>query len=752
MKAKNDGRMERENKRAGNTIESLTSGLLAHVFSFLWFNEHTVVAAVDSTFREVCRSELLGKSMLQRLLFSLNQPLLGPITLNADIGMLLRRLSTFPTAVDTVSLNHTQGPRNINVIPSDSIHGDQRIIYQGGRKENNRSKAFAVAVSDDHFPCLLGTFIQPRFKNEIKLQNQGWVRPPKDMSGGKAELQKVIIRSMAPFAKVVRSKESDHILTLSCVAYFEAQIHQGSADTTTGLSHSSSKPKSSASLGMSDAPLMGLDDPSGSNCLLGNSNVQPYQLQLSIGLACALFPLRKRRPGFDKNSFGYHGDGRIYHANRNSIQTAPPFAAGDVVGCGIMYPPLGKHHGKLFFTKNGVLVAVLDIGVGGLLSLPWFPVVCLAPGIPVEFNFGVQRSFLFDVMTFEEQHLMEIFGSQQADVQSPGSSVAHFSGTSISSHHSSNSSNNHGHSNHSSPLSLIPRGDPWSYYKALAVEQENKQWTPRHPKYRNSNWDFNLKVNLGSRIPPTTAPSSSSRPGTAAAAAAAGGGSGTTSTDKNKTTTKRLRSGSIDLLDDSMLFNVHVASGGMDEGTSSRASSNAGSRRNSVGDLAAAPSSSTTRVSTPKSPPSAGKRGTTSLTTALHRTYSDETQEKGESGSVKDSRDGKDKDRKCSSGGGTGGGTGGGKNDPKTTRDRSKYRRRSLFLDSDLREATLLEISHTSRPAMGGSDASWEGTGEEDSEDEEEEDDEELASTCGQDAGSQDEWCVGVYCILYNPS
>ena len=545
------------------------------------------------------------------------------------------------------------------------------------------------------------------------------------MSGGKAELQKVIIRSMAPFSKVVRSKELDHVLTLSCVAYFEAQIHQGSSDST-GLSNSPSKPMSSASLGMSDAPLMG-----------ENNNVQPYQLQLSIGLACALFPLRKRRPGFDKNSFGYHGDGRIYHANRNSIQTAPPFAAGDVVGCGIMYPPLGKHHGKLFFTKNGVLVAVLDIGVGGLLSLPWFPVVCLAPGIPVEFNFGVQRSFVFDVMTFEEQHLIEIFGSQQADVQSPGSSIAHFSGTSISSHHSnsSSSSHGHGHSNHSSPLSLVPRGDPWSYYKALAAEQENKQWTPRHPKYRNSNWDFNLKVNLGSRIPPPTLPSSS-RSSTAAGT--------TTSTDKNKlTTTKRVRSGSIDLLDDSILFNVHVATGCMDEGTSSRASSNAGSRRNSVGDLAA-PSSSTTRASTPKSPPSAGKRGgttnlttATNFTTALHRSYSEETQEKGESGSVKDSKDGKDKDRKC-------GGAGGGKNDPKTTRDRSKYRRRSLFLDTDLREATLLEISHTSRPAMGGSDASWEGTGEEDSEDEEEDDDEELASTCGQDAGSQDEWCVYV--------
>jgi len=35
------------------------------------------------------------------------------------------------------------------------------------------------------------------------------------------------------------------------------------------------------------------------------------------------------------------------------------------------------------------------------LSLPWFPTLGLAPGIPLEFNFGHKRPLKFDVMAFE---------------------------------------------------------------------------------------------------------------------------------------------------------------------------------------------------------------------------------------------------------------------------------------------------------------------------------------------------------------
>ena len=325
---------------------------LAKILSFLWFDDHAIISLVSTALHEVVQSESLATYMLQRLLEYLNQPLRSPrISFNAEVRLALRRISSWPTAVDAAALNHSQGPRNVNIVLSDHLQGnDSRVVYREKRKEN-RSKAYAVAISDDHFPCLPGASTY-RFKNEI---NQGWIRPVRDGNpNNKAETQKIIIRSMTPFTKVVQINEIEQVVTLSCVGYFESQVH----------------PK--------DSTISNKD-----NINDDNDSHQLYQLQLSIGLACALFPLRGRRAGFDKNSFGYHGDGRIYHGSRNCVKVGPSYDIGDTVGCGVLYPPLGKQHGQLFYTKNGVLVAVMDIGVGGLLCLPWFPVVVRSSNIGV---------------------------------------------------------------------------------------------------------------------------------------------------------------------------------------------------------------------------------------------------------------------------------------------------------------------------------------------------------------------------------
>ena len=327
----------------------LPSEFLAKILSFLWFDDHAVISLASAALRQVAQSESLATFMLQRLLEFLDQPLRSSrISFNAEVRLVLRRISSWPTTVDAASLNHSQGPRNVNIVISDLIHGfDSRVVYREKRKEN-RSKAYAVAISDDHFPCLPGA-ASYRFKNEI---NQGWIRPVRDInSSNKCETQKIIIRSMTPFTKVVQINEIEQVVTLSCVGYFESQV----------------QPKDSISMSISSTKGDSIND--------DNDSHQLYQLQLSIGLACALFPLRGRRAGFDKNSFGYHGDGRIYHGSRNCIKVGPSYDIGDIVGCGILYPPLGKQHGQLFYTKNGLLVSVLDIGVGGLLSLPWFPIV-----------------------------------------------------------------------------------------------------------------------------------------------------------------------------------------------------------------------------------------------------------------------------------------------------------------------------------------------------------------------------------------
>jgi hypothetical protein len=317
---------------------------LAKILSYLWFDDHSIIATVCLALHDVIQSESLATYMLQRLLEYLNQPLRSStISFNAEVRLVLRRVSSWPAGVDAAALNHSQGPRNVSIVLSDHPSAnDSRIVYHEKRKEF-RSKAYAVAISDDHFPCLPSTNTY-RFKNDV---NQNWIRPMRDISSStKVEPPNIIIRSMTPFTKVVQINEAEQVVTLSCVAYFESQVQPKAVTSTMDTTIN--------------------DD---------NDSHQLYQLQLSIGLACALFPLRGRRAGFDKNSFGYHGDGRIYHGGRNCVKVGPSYDIGDTIGCGVLYPPLGKQHGQIFFTKNGVLAAVLDIGTGGLLSLPWFPVV-----------------------------------------------------------------------------------------------------------------------------------------------------------------------------------------------------------------------------------------------------------------------------------------------------------------------------------------------------------------------------------------
>ena len=320
---------------------SLGAKHLSKILSYLWFDDHAVIGTVCLVLHDVIQSESLATLMLQRLLEYVNQPLRSSrISFNAEVRQVLLRVSSWPTAVDAAALIHSQGPRNVNIVLSDHLLGnDSRVVYQEKRKEN-RSKAYAVATSDDHFPCL-PTSSTYRFKNEI---NQTWTRTIRDIN--LREPASIIVRSVTPFTKVVQINENEQVVTLSCVGYFESQVHPKVATSAIEISVNED-----------------------------NDSHQLYQLQLSVGLASALFPLRGRRAGFDKNSFGYHGDGRIYHGSRNCIKIGPSYDIGDIVGCGVMYPPLGKQHGQIFYTKNGVLAAVLDIGIAGVLSLPWFPVV-----------------------------------------------------------------------------------------------------------------------------------------------------------------------------------------------------------------------------------------------------------------------------------------------------------------------------------------------------------------------------------------
>lgn len=115
---------------------------------------------------------------------------------------------------------------------------------------------------------------------------------------------------------------------------------------------------------------------------------------IGVGFS-ALNVILSRLPGWEANSWGYHGDdGHSFSSQGTGRSYGPTFSTGDIVGCGLDFSC-----GRAFFTKNGVQLGhVFD-------NLPYnttqlYPSVGLrTPGEIVRGNFG-QRPFRYDIDHF----------------------------------------------------------------------------------------------------------------------------------------------------------------------------------------------------------------------------------------------------------------------------------------------------------------------------------------------------------------
>ncbi|XP_012233599.1 ran-binding protein 9 isoform X2 [Linepithema humile] len=96
-----------------------------------------------------------------------------------------------------------------------------------------------------------------------------------------------------------------------------------------------------------------------------------------------------RLPGWDKQSYGYHGDdGHSFCSSGTGQPYGPTFTTGDVIGCGV-----NLVDNTAFYTKNGHHLGI------AFTDLPpnLFPTVGLqTPGEVVDANFG-QLPFVFDI-------------------------------------------------------------------------------------------------------------------------------------------------------------------------------------------------------------------------------------------------------------------------------------------------------------------------------------------------------------------
>jgi len=135
-----------------------------------------------------------------------------------------------------------------------------------------------------------------------------------------------------------------------------------------------------------------------------DSNLEQQQNQrrhvsecVAIGLS--LQSSNSRMPGWDKQSYGFHGDdGGIFHSRGEMIRAyGPKYGEGDTVGCGVNYD-----NGGIFFTLNGNFLgyAWCSLGVVREGNTSLYPTVGVDSNCPLVSNFGNTRPFIFDLAGF----------------------------------------------------------------------------------------------------------------------------------------------------------------------------------------------------------------------------------------------------------------------------------------------------------------------------------------------------------------
>lgn len=115
------------------------------------------------------------------------------------------------------------------------------------------------------------------------------------------------------------------------------------------------------------------------------------QGHISVGFSSASVKIN-RLPGWEHNSWGYHGDdGKSFSDGRDGMQFGPTFTTGDTIGCGIDFS-----NRRAFFTKNGRFLDYVFENIGPTVPDLYPSVGLRTQGEGIRANFG-HEPFKYDI-------------------------------------------------------------------------------------------------------------------------------------------------------------------------------------------------------------------------------------------------------------------------------------------------------------------------------------------------------------------
>ncbi|OMJ29815.1 Ran-binding protein 9 [Smittium culicis] len=125
---------------------------------------------------------------------------------------------------------------------------------------------------------------------------------------------------------------------------------------------------------------------------------------IGIGF-CTVKVILDRLPGWDSDSWGYHGDdGNSFQCSGSGKKYGPQFTTGDIIGCGVNFI-----NREAFFVKNGVYLGVAFSNLDTSKSL--YPSVGMRTlGEEVTLNFG-KSPFVFDIDSYVHEHRLSMWRS-----------------------------------------------------------------------------------------------------------------------------------------------------------------------------------------------------------------------------------------------------------------------------------------------------------------------------------------------------